>query len=449
MGLQLRLADSLGERLLELDVRPPDRANVVGRAADAEVEVPSSSVNNRHCLLFVRDGRWVVQDAGSANGTFVNGKRLTAPAFVRSGDAITLGAGSNPPKLTVDPHHVGIAESSDDAPRAVSPPPVPRAPAPWSQASILTPAAPLPPPVARPPAARPAYAGSGYSVPSAEPAQEQPSGWEDVPPPTTHYYVPKRKRTSPGIVALFAVLSIGIAAGGCYWLYTAYQKRMASSSESTAPTLTIKESPQPSSVFDFADGGGATQPTTRVTPAPPTTVQSSAASEAPPDKRRQDPEWVAIEQARFEEPVLSIVKFNDYLDRFPNTPFKKDLEQYTNEAVDRLWWKRLMDLFQERDAAMKEIAERKVQVSQSQDPEFKKGLETEIAGFAERRDRADQTIRLQMKYTSQSPPNLYDSQELAILRANRDAAYYTTWSEQVLSTIKHSRGQRLPWGSTR
>jgi pSer/pThr/pTyr-binding forkhead associated (FHA) protein len=449
MGLQLRVTDALGERLLELDGRPPERANIVGRAPDAEVEVPSSSVNNRHCLLFVRDGRWVVQDAGSANGTFLNGKRLSAPATINSGDTITLGVGSSPPRLTVDPHHVGIAESSDEA-RSASPPPVSRAPAPWSQASILTPvAAPLPPPVARPPAARPAYAAGGYAAPS--PPQQQPSGWEDVPPPTTHYYVPKPKRTSPGIVALFAVLSIGIAAGGCYWLYIAYQKRMASSSESAVTMPIIKEVPQqPASVFDFDKAGSATQPTTRVTPAPPATVPSStAASEAPPDKRRQDPEWLAIEQARFEEPVLAIVKFNDYLDRFPNTPFKNDLEQYSKEAVDRLWWKRLMELFHERDVAMKEIADRKVQLSQSQDPEFKKGLETEIAGFAERRDRADQTIRLQMKYTSQSPPNLYDSQELAILRANRDAAYYATWSEQILSTIKHSRGQRLPWGSTR
>src|SRR5258706_208298 len=448
MGLQLRLTDALGEPMLELDARPPDRANIVGRAADADVEVPSSSVNNRHCLLFVRDGRWFVQDAGSGDGTFLNGKRLSAPATINSGDTITLGAGSNPPTITIDPHHAGVSENADENWIATPPPPsVPRAP--WRQPVLQSPAPPLPPPVARQPGAMPAYVRSGYAAPPVAQQEPESSGWEDVPPPTTHYYVPKPKRTSPGVIALFAVLSIGIAAGGCYWLYIAYQKRMVSSSESIVPTPTTKESPQPSSVFDFADGGSATQPTTRVTPAPPTTVQSSAATEAPPDKRRQDPEWVAIEQARFEEPVLSIVKFNDYLDRFPNTPFKKDLEQYTNEAVDRLWWKRLMDLFHERDAAMKEIADRKLQLSQSQDPEFKKGLETEVAGFAERRDRADETIRLQMKYTSQSPPNLYDSQELAILRANRDAAYYATWSEQVISTIKHSRGQRLPWGSTR
>src|SRR4051795_4035133 len=108
MGLQVRLSDSLGERLIELEARAAERANVVGRGAEAEVEVPSSGISKRHCLLFVHEGRWVVQDGGSASGTFVNGKRLTGPAFVETSDTITLGAGSKPPTLVVDPHHVGV-----------------------------------------------------------------------------------------------------------------------------------------------------------------------------------------------------------------------------------------------------------------------------------------------------------------------------------------------------
>ena len=464
MGLQVRLIDSLGERLIELEARAANQANVVGRGAEAEVEVPSSGVAKRHCLLFVHEGRWVVQDGGSAAGTFVNGKRLTGPAFVETSDTITLGTGSNPPTLVVDPHHVGVSEASEEmasapAPRAA--PPAPRGVgAPWGAPVMNTamPAPSLPPPVARPPMAPPqrpgglpAYVPQGYSPQAGGSQAEEPTGWEDVPPPTEQFYVPKRKGTSGGTIAVFAVLSIGIVIGGVYWIYTVYQKRMANA----VPQVIIvkpKEEAKPTSVFDFAKNGkpATTRSVAKVRTGPQSQpMDGSASTEPPPDPRRQDPEWLEIEHARFEEPVLAIVKFNDYLDRMPDTPYKKDLEKYIDEAVDRLWWKRLVELFKERDSAQKEIEDRKTQIGQSQDAEFKKGLEGEIAKFAEQRDRADETIRVQMKFTGQAPPNVYDSQDLAIGRANRDAAYYATWKQQVLATIKHSRGQRLPWRSSR
>lgn len=459
MALQLRLTDALGERLIELEARPAERANVVGRAADAEVEVPSSGISKRHCVLFVHEGRWVVRDAGSSEGTFVNGKRLMAPAFVETSDTITLGSGSNPPALVVDPHHIGVVETSEEgwtpAPAAPS---VPRAAAAtWAAPGMPSAGPPLPPPVARPMVAAPArgvpaYSGLGHPPQAAQPpAEEAATGWEDVPPPTKQFYVPKRKKSSSGTIAVFAVLSVGIAVGGGYWIYAVYQKQMAQNPPQVVMVKPAPATTPSSSVFDFGKGGrprsttgAASQQVIR-----PATTAGADGAEAPMDKRRLDPEWVGIEQARFEEPVLAVVKFNDYIERFPSTPYKKDLDQYIEEAVDRLWWKRLVELFQERDSAQKEIDDRKVLISQSQDAEFKKGLEGEMAKFAEQRDRADETIRVQMKFTGQSPPNVYDSQDLAIGRANRDAAYYATWKEQVLSTIKRSRGQRLPWRSSR
>src|SRR5258706_3000893 len=210
MGLQLRLTDSLGERLIELEARPAERANVVGRAADAEVEVPSSGISKRHCLLFVHEGRWVVRDAGSSEGTFVNGKRLTGAAFVETSDKITLGTGSNPPALEVDPHHVGVIESADEnwtpAPAAPSLPRV--AASPWSAPMASNSAPVLPPPVARPTVAAPARgvpAYAGYSPPAAQSQAAEPTGWEDLPPPTKQFYVPKRKKSSSGTISAFAV----------------------------------------------------------------------------------------------------------------------------------------------------------------------------------------------------------------------------------------------------
>jgi hypothetical protein len=301
---------------------------------------------------------------------------------------------------------------------------------------------------------------SGFAVPTATgvlgevPQTEETDAWANVPT-TSHYYVPKRKRSNPTTTALVVVLSLAIAVGGGYWLYRIYEKRVEQ-----PPVTVVKQTPReevkPTSVFDFgpaAKARAATQAATRVTirrmgATRPGEV-SSAAEEAPPDPRMSDPEWRNIEVARLDDPVLAIVKFDDYRERFPDTPYKKDLDQYTQDALDRIWWQRLAELFEQRDSAMKEIADRKQQLAQSQDAAFKKEVEGEIAKFAEARDRADETIRNQMKFTGQSPPNPYDSQDLAINRRQRDAAYYETWKAQVLAAIRHSRGQRLPWRSSR
>lgn len=52
-----------------------------------------AGVSRRHAILAYRDGIWTAEDLGSANGTYVNGKRLAAQAPVRvsSGDELTCG----------------------------------------------------------------------------------------------------------------------------------------------------------------------------------------------------------------------------------------------------------------------------------------------------------------------------------------------------------------------
>jgi hypothetical protein len=115
-----------------------------------------------------------------------------------------------------------------------------------------------------------------------------------------------------------------------------------------------------------------------------------------------------------------------------------------------IWWKRLNDLFIEKDEAQKQIASRKLDISQSQDAEFKKMLEKEIAKFTETRNSVDATIHEQMKFTGQKAPDLYDPTELAIARKTRDAKYFDdVWKPQVLKTILSSHGQRLPWKASR
>ena len=64
----------------------------VGRAGGCAVLLPDDTfVSQLHARVFRRDGDLFVEDLGSTNGTFVNGKKVTAPVSVRKGDRIQFG----------------------------------------------------------------------------------------------------------------------------------------------------------------------------------------------------------------------------------------------------------------------------------------------------------------------------------------------------------------------
>jgi DNA-binding winged helix-turn-helix (wHTH) protein len=77
-----------GERLVPLS--PGE--NVIGRAADAWMSVASSKVSRRHARIVVSDGRVVLEDLGSKNGTFLGGTRIAGPVDLKHGDGITIGS---------------------------------------------------------------------------------------------------------------------------------------------------------------------------------------------------------------------------------------------------------------------------------------------------------------------------------------------------------------------
>lgn len=88
-------ASILGDRrepalLLALDWNDGRDELVLGRHLDCEVPLPSPSASRRHAALRFRDGRWVLQDLGSRNGTRVNGERVQRCELL-PGDVIELG----------------------------------------------------------------------------------------------------------------------------------------------------------------------------------------------------------------------------------------------------------------------------------------------------------------------------------------------------------------------
>jgi len=63
----------------------------IGRHGDNEIILPDGQVSRHHAEIVMQGGRWLIADLGSANGTYVNGKRLTGPQVLNHGDLIRVG----------------------------------------------------------------------------------------------------------------------------------------------------------------------------------------------------------------------------------------------------------------------------------------------------------------------------------------------------------------------
>lgn len=94
---RLGLAGS-GAELVVLDDsgHPKDRISItdppitIGRLSNNDVVLSDPNVSRRHAELRLSDGRWVLTDLGSTNGTLVNGK-LAREQPVSSGDRLSFG----------------------------------------------------------------------------------------------------------------------------------------------------------------------------------------------------------------------------------------------------------------------------------------------------------------------------------------------------------------------
>ncbi len=65
----------------------------VGRAATCTIGMPDDSfVSQLHARVYRDAGLTMIEDLGSTNGTYLNGKRLTAPEHVTKGDRVQVGS---------------------------------------------------------------------------------------------------------------------------------------------------------------------------------------------------------------------------------------------------------------------------------------------------------------------------------------------------------------------
>jgi hypothetical protein len=70
--------------------RPSGERTRIGRSPDCEIFLDDVTVSRNHAVLLESNGKFVVEDQGSLNGTFVNRKRIDN-AELENGDELQIG----------------------------------------------------------------------------------------------------------------------------------------------------------------------------------------------------------------------------------------------------------------------------------------------------------------------------------------------------------------------
>lgn len=66
-------------------------AVTIGRSEENSLQIADRFISSKHALVCLREGRRILVDRGSTNGTFVNGARVDGEVQLSDGDRIALG----------------------------------------------------------------------------------------------------------------------------------------------------------------------------------------------------------------------------------------------------------------------------------------------------------------------------------------------------------------------
>jgi pSer/pThr/pTyr-binding forkhead associated (FHA) protein len=64
---------------------------VIGRAQQCHLMLDDNYVSQVHARIFPNGDKYMVEDLGSTNGTYVNRRRITSPQELRRGDQVKIG----------------------------------------------------------------------------------------------------------------------------------------------------------------------------------------------------------------------------------------------------------------------------------------------------------------------------------------------------------------------
>lgn len=72
-------------------LRLTDETVTIGRAAECTIPIKDRYLSRKHAEILAQNGGWLLKDCGSANGTYLNGARVSGDLVLHSGDRIRLG----------------------------------------------------------------------------------------------------------------------------------------------------------------------------------------------------------------------------------------------------------------------------------------------------------------------------------------------------------------------
>ena len=104
----------------------------IGRVQGNDIILPKGNVSKRHSRIVLKDGKFIIVDLKSTNGTYVNGRKITSPLVVKGSDKIYIGDFI----LSIEElQGAGVADEPPPPPArkatpSIPPPPPRRAPAP-------------------------------------------------------------------------------------------------------------------------------------------------------------------------------------------------------------------------------------------------------------------------------------------------------------------------------
>ena len=81
----------------------------VGRVDENHICLPKGNISKKHTKIVVKDGKIIVLDLKSTNGTYVNGKKLAGPQLIQPSDNVYIGDFI----LNVEPPDLGAAAHVD------------------------------------------------------------------------------------------------------------------------------------------------------------------------------------------------------------------------------------------------------------------------------------------------------------------------------------------------
>src|SRR5215470_11214530 len=85
--LTLTLPPSSGNKTVEVQ----SKRFSIGRTAENDLAIEDPSLSRRHALIETIEGHFNLSDCGSSNGTFINGRQITAPEELNDWDVLTFG----------------------------------------------------------------------------------------------------------------------------------------------------------------------------------------------------------------------------------------------------------------------------------------------------------------------------------------------------------------------